>query len=144
MKTLNTVLIILILGLVIIPRLPVPPTPIPVPPTPVTSPLRVLFAYDSTDVPNWKADKKEILVDVDVRKYLDGHCPLEDGQHAYRIWDQNSDIAQAPKFKPQWDLAKATGKKSNLVVTTTSKTDVLDIPDDKTKTIDLLKKYGGE
>ena len=144
-STLNIFLIIVMLALVIVPRLPVPgPTPIPVPPPPVTSPLRVLMAYDTTDVTSWPAATREVLVDTDVRTYLNGHCPLEDGTPAFRIWDQNSDISTAPKFKAQWDLAKASGKKSNLVVTTTTKTDVLDIPDDKTKTLTLLETYGGK
>ena len=141
----NIIGILLILALVIVPRIhitPVPPTP-PTPPTPVTSPLRVLIAYDSTKVPSWTADKSEILIDTDIRSYLNTHCPVEDGQPAARVWDENSDISTAPKFKAQWDAAKAAGKDPSIVITTTSATNVFDLPADKTATLDLLKKFGG-
>ena len=141
----NIIGIILILALIIVPRISMTPipTPTPNPPTPIVvkTPLRVLVAYDSKKVPTWVADQQAILTDTDVAKYLTAYCPIENGQPAYRIYDENTDINTSPAFKPQLDVAKASGKDPSVTITTGNATNVYDLPANKAAMITLLESF---
>lgn len=107
-------------------------------------PLRVLVYYETADAMQWTPEQKSILTDIELRKYLAGHCPVENGASAFRFFDAHSDITQSPKFNAQWEAAVKSGKKKCLVITTPKTTKVFDLPNDPAATLKTLETYGGQ
>lgn len=137
------------------PKPPTPKPPEPKPPEPAPIPdagFRVLIVYEASDATKYPRGQVNFMNSTSLEAYCRMKCPVVNGQPERRIWDKDTDTANAAKV---WQdaLKRATTKATSYpwIIVSNGKTGYEGPlpynPTDHTDLspgLNLLKKYGGE
>lgn len=123
---------------------PVPVDPVdPVDPMPVIGPLSVCIIEQTEDRAVIPPGQLRALQSTKIRQYLDEHCAKVDGRPQWRIFDADADMSAAEKV---WqDVMKRPRKSTPWIVISNGAAGAEGpLPEDESKTLELLKRWGGE
>lgn len=125
---------------------PTPPTPPePGPPAPIPAPgFRALIVYESADLASLPPAQLAVMYSGRVRDYLDAKCVKGSGGKAeWNIWDKDVVLKDAAQH---WKdaMARKRDKIPWIIISDGKQGYEGPLPENVDKTLDLLKKYGGQ
>lgn len=117
----------------------------PDPPEPTPGSLSVLLSYEAGDQTAVDPAQADILTNPSLRKYLDEHCVVEDGQPAWRFLDLSEDTGSNMPEAWQAVIARARGKATPwLIIDNGNATYEGPCPTSVADLLAKLQQYGGK
>lgn len=126
---------------------PVPPGPIPPGPTPQPVPvteLRIIFLYDMSK--GYVAPVQQILDSKAIRDYMTEKVTKENNLPEWRYWDIDAPLADnaTKHLADMWREIQAKKPTSpHIIIRKNGVTSFIPLPDTETRTLEVLKSYGG-
>lgn len=117
----------------------------PVPPAPVVNQkLFVVGTYDEKALRDMPPAQEAIRTAKEVQEYLKGHCAVDNGNPAYRLFAQDVDVTNEPQWVKDLMTVAQKEKQPVFAVKTAKNTVVQPWADTVPNEITELQKLGGK